>query len=297
MTEINLSEALQKAMREAPPVQDVQNAVKQAYQGDYPYGNCPICQGAGWFVYTVAIDDPLFGKPQKCTNPGCDKANRLAEQRLVNYDLPASYRRLSFDTWKAIPQTYRSGKTAAYLAAVEFVNHPQHYVNMRETCQGKVRDWEKLPEQYKNSLVLYGPMGTGKTGLVACIMTALSRTGYTGILYRRTSDLFIDLQSAYNDRDKADDVREKTYDQRLAQYQKATILILDEWGINNMSDFKKQAMEDIIRYRHGHELPTLITTNMSREESYKRWSEQTADVLAEMAHWILLEGAKLRNVA
>lgn len=298
---ISLGDALSKALeRYANEPQEIdelyEQRIRESFQGHFPYGNCPICHGAGWFTYDVPIDDPRFGKPQKCTNPGCSKANQLADQRLVNYDLPASYRRLTFESFAALPEHYREGKMAAFHAAVMFATDPFQNVGLRQACERKLPGWSKMSDTLKNSIVFYGPMGNGKTGLVAAIMNAMSRQGVTGILYRRTSDLLQDLMDGFNDREKAADAREKSFTQRIAQYQKASILILDEWNIVNPSAFKLQSMEDILRYRHGNLLPTLMTTNLTKEQSYQEWGERTADVVAEMAHFVPMDGKKLRQV-
>lgn len=256
---------------------------------------CPVCGGTGWFTLDVHYTDALFGKPQRCTNPQCKAANDLADRALRNYELPKSYRKLTFAGWKSLPDELKKGKHAAYHAALAFVKHPQHMVNLRAACEKKVKDWETFADDERNSLVFHGPMGVGKTGFCAAVMNALSARGYRGILYRRTSDLLQDLQDAYEDKDKAAEARELSFAQRLGRYKNASILILDEWNVEKRSEFRLQCMEDIVRFRHGHELPTLVTTNLTKEESYTHWSERTADVLAEMAHWVPVGGERLRK--
>lgn len=256
---------------------------------------CAICGGTGWFTYDVRYDDPRFGKPQRCTNPQCEAANAAADRALRNYELPKNYRRLTFGAWDALLPEVKIGKWEAYFAALAFVEQPKHYVNLREAYRGKLQGWEDAPDVPKNSLVFYGPMGVGKTGFCAAIMNALSQQGYTGILYRRTSDLIEDLQGAYDDRGQADASGEMSLTQRMARYKSARILILDEWRLVKRTDFVLQKMEDIIRFRHGNELPTLITTNITKDESYTHWTEQAADVLAEMAHWVPVDYPKLRG--
>ena len=256
---------------------------------------CPICFGRGWFTADVRYDDARFGKPQRCTNPQCKAANEVADRALKNYELPKSYRKLTFAGWKSLPDALKKGKYAAYHAALAFAKHPQHLVNLRAVCENKLPGWEALSDDERNSLVFHGPMGMGKTGFCASIMNYLSGRGYAGILYRRASDMLQDLQDAFEDKDKASEARELSFAQRLGRYKNATILILDEWNVEKRSEFRLQCMEDVIRFRHGHELPTLITTNLTKDESYTHWSERTADVLAEMAHWVPVGGTKLRK--
>ncbi len=257
---------------------------------DVKKNSCRICGGSGWFTYDVRFDDPLFGKPQRCTNPQCEAANAAADRALKNYELPKIYRRLTFGAWEALPDELKAGKWQAYFAALAFVEQPEHWVNLREAYRDRLQGWEAAADVAKNSLVFYGPMGVGKTGWIAAIMNALSQKGYTGILYRRTSDALQDLQDAFDDNSS-----EMSLAQRMGKYQKARVLVLDEFEVENNSKFRLQSIEDIIRYRHGHEMPTLLTTNMTKDESYEKWTGRTADVLAEMAHWVPVDYPKLRG--
>lgn len=255
---------------------------------------CPICGGIGWFTYSnVPVGHPLFGKPQCCTNPQCEAGQARAERALKNYELPKNYRKLTFAGWEALPDELKEGKWAAYLAARAFAQHPQHWVNLRETYRDILDIWQNAPDVAKNSLVFYGPMGVGKTGFVAAIMNEGSQKGETGILYRRTSDLIEDLQAAFDDRES--EQGEMSLARRMGRYKTARVLILDEWNLKKYTDFALQKMEDIIRYRHGNEMPTLITTNLTPDAFADNWTERTVDVLFEMAHCIPVDTPKLRG--
>lgn len=261
-----------------------------------PVYACNVCYDRGWFIFDVPQGHALFGKAQDCDNPDCAAGQERIARRMKNYDMPKRYRELTFERWEALPDEQKKGKFAAYFAALAFVEQPEHMVKLSSVLKAqRINKWEEFSDEAKNSLVFYGPMGVGKTGLCAAVMNRLSAQGYQGILYRRTSDLMQDLQDAFNDKDKASEAGEMSFLARIGRYKNAKILMLDEWNIENVTDFRRQSMEDIIRHRHGRDLPTLITTNLTKEQAYTHWSERTADVLAEMAHWVPVGGVKLRK--
>lgn len=256
---------------------------------------CPICGGAGFFTASNApVGHPLFGKPQRCTNPDCKAAQDAAKRALINYALPEKYQKLTFEKFeREIPAEAKLGKLIAFHAAVLFATEPDHLVSRDEAAKraGYVFD---PPDKVRNSLAFYGVPGMGKTGLAAAIMNRLV-TSKVDVLYRRTSDLFIDLQGAYDNRDKADDAHEVSFAQRIERYRSAGVLVLDEWRMQKQTEPRLQWMEDIVRYRHGHRLPTIFTTNETPDSIYSHWGEQTAEAALEMALWIEMKGTKLRE--
>lgn len=260
----------------------------------FSYERCPDCQGMGYFRVDVPVGDPRFGKLQRCTNPDCSAAQEIARRALRNYELPREYQGYCFETWESIPIQAQIGKLIAFQAAALFAEHPAHEVNGNEAARlaGYGSEGEGV---IKNSLAFFGEPGVGKTGLVASIMNEISRRRRVDILYRRTSDLFLDLQSAFDDKEKAEAANELSFSQRIQRYKQAGVLVLDEWRMQKQTEPRLQWMEDIVRYRHGNRLPTLFTTNLDPESIYDHWKPQTADVALEMAHWIEVKGEKLRQ--
>jgi DNA replication protein DnaC len=249
---------------------------------------CPACHGFGFYTLSLPVGHPQFGKAQRCTNPDCPAAQENTRRAIRNYDLPEAYRELDFSTWqRRVQGGARQGKRIAFEAAVLFATSNPHQVSLAEALEKA--GYQPEADSLKSSLAFYGPVGTGKTGLAAAIMNTLVRAGKQS-LYRRTSDLFLDLQDAFNDNDT-----ESSFAERLQKYQHANVLVLDEWRVAKQTDARLQWMEDIIRYRHGHRLPTVITTNLDPDSIYSHWTEQTADVSLEMAHWIEVGGEKLRR--
>jgi DNA replication protein DnaC len=269
---------------DAPPVDEEESTI-----------TCPSCGGLGYYTLAVPVNHPDFGKFKVCDYPGCAAAEAILLRRLKNYELPKEYGKLTFATWEALPPEVRQHKEIAYFAARAFCEVPEHMVNLAQCAELAGYAYDGKLDYARNCLVLYSTVGMGKTGLVAACINRLAELGGSGSLYRRTSDIFDDLQDSFNDRTQALEGNEQTFSQRFQRYKRADILFLDEWRMAKLSDFRLQTMEDLIRYRHGHDLPTVITTNLTPDNVYSHWGEQTADVVMEMAHWIQLSGIKLRQ--
>lgn len=102
-----------------------------------------------------------------------------------------------------------------------------------------------------NGLLFYGPTGTGKSFLAACVANAL--------MERRVPVLMtsiIKLTSA-----TIDEVNEAARHMRRAR-----VLILDDLGAERGTDFKLEQVYNIIDDRCNGKRPMIVTTNLSMEQ-------------------------------
>jgi DNA replication protein DnaC len=56
---------------------------------------------------------------------------------------------------------------------------------------------------------------------------------------------------------------ENSYDYKLDFYMKVALLVLDDMGVENETNWVVQELETIIDYRYINGLPTVVTTNLS----------------------------------
>jgi hypothetical protein len=61
-----------------------------------------------------------------------------------------------------------------------------------------------------------------------------------------------------------------------------------------ITDDRVSILEEVVRYRDGHQQPTLFTTNWDLPTFLDRWGMQIGDIVAK-AHWIKIGGLKLRK--
>lgn len=103
-------------------------------------------------------------------------------------------------------------------------------------------------------LLLYGPIGTGKTYAACEVANALIDKGYS-VLVTNFSRILNALQGTFEKQDYID---------RLNRFQ---LLIVDDLGIERSnSEFAKEQIYNVIDSRYRACLPMIITTNLSIEK-------------------------------
>lgn len=263
---------------------------------------CPTCEDKGVIKYDLPVGHPDFGKFFPC--PDCH-AGEEAEQRIQNAllqraQVPSEYRKLTFAGFDALPRALREGKEKARAAAGLFVDAAnsgfQVSLDAIYAAAGRTNTGEDL---VRGSLVFQGPVGLGKTGLAAAIANALAPSWADRMFYFRTGDLLTDLRRRIGAQQQAERQRraldEQAPDDFWREVMTRPLLILDEFNVTLSGDYRQQQIEDLVRYRHGNNLPTIFTLNMSRDDLDGAWGPQTATVVRAMSHWLVLGGKPLRN--
>lgn len=255
---------------------------------------CPTCEGLGLIRFDVPASDERWGKLYPCPEKACvtraEAAARRADALLTRSGVPGTYRELTFDSWFQIPEQQRAGKELA--AAAAWVWAHKLTVSLRGAADlFEHPDAPRLPDNHKTWLVFQGDLGLGKTGLAAAATNQLAGAGRQPLFYR-LQEMFSEIQSRYGDNEtgrNADDI--------ISQIQRAEVLILDECNVpgQRASEDKARLMEEVVRYRHARQLPTLLTLNASQTEFEKQWGRRTADVVFASAHWLELTGPRLRR--
>jgi DNA replication protein DnaC len=263
-----------------------------------PLPVCETCGGRGVVGIKAEVGSPNFGKIITCPNKTCPEGNTI---RLAKYDrlmtksgLPDTYKALTLAGFAELSADQRKGKELAAGAAWMFSQTAadNHYFSLQEAAAVVTEDRQiinRYSSERKNWLVLQGGLGLGKTGLAAAVVNELSLS-LTPVLFFRLQELFQEIQGRYGKTEGA------SADDLILEIQRATVLILDEFNISNKSADKTRIVEEIIRYRHGRSLPTIITCNLDMKGIADAWGDRTADVIGERAHWLVMGGQKLRRI-
>lgn len=111
----------------------------------------------------------------------------------------------------------------------------------------------------KESVVLAGPTGTGKTFLaVHALKTCIQKCGISGLY--APEHILVRAYKASNDFQNV--TRKKWGDSFLQSAKTATLLVLDDFGQNrNVTDGALDAIEQIIMYRYDAGLHVILTSN------------------------------------
>ena len=103
-------------------------------------------------------------------------------------------------------------------------------------------------------LLLFGPVGTGKTFLAACIANALIDR-HIPCLVTNFSRLVNTIQGNYQNRQEEMD--------KLNKY---TLLVIDDLAAERKTEYMDEVVYNIIDARYRSGLPLIVTTNLTREE-------------------------------
>ena len=121
-------------------------------------------------------------------------------------------------------------------------NYVKHYTEFKKNGKG---------------LILYGPVGTGKTYLAACVANALIDEGRK-VLMTNFATITNKLQGMWEGKQE--------YINRLNQY---SLLIIDDLGAERNTEYMQEQVFNVIDARYSSGLPMIITTNLTKEELKK----------------------------
>ena len=139
------------------------------------------------------------------------------------------------------------------------------------------------------SLLVLGPVGTGKTHLACAIAHEVAKTGT--VLYTTLYEMSQKVMADMNDHSK-----KQPYKHRGAEiFQKIGTLIIDEMGRSFATDADKNRLFSIINYRYQNLLPIIVLANKGKDELFHSIGEGVSDRLRESMQGLVLTGKSRRK--
>ncbi|MBE9525274.1 MAG: ATP-binding protein [Chloroflexi bacterium] len=211
--------------------------------------NCDICAGVGYFHLDLPLGHPDFGQLQVCPCRQGD-LTRQAHQRLFAMSNLDELQHLNFENFKSRGRT-GSGPIEAQSLEAAYESSQQ----FARTLDG----W----------LVLQGSFGCGKTHLAAAIANMVVDLGIP-TLFITVPDLLDFLRFSYDD-------PESTFEQRFEEIRNVPLLIMDDFGTQNATNWAQEKLFQIMNFRYINKLPMIITTNLMMAEIEPRILSRLSD--------------------
>ena len=139
----------------------------------------------------------------------------------------------------------------------------EHMEHIFETCSNFARHFEKKG----GSLLLTGATGTGKTFLSACIAREVTERGFS-VVYDTAAAIFRVMENEYFHRGEEDNT------DAVERFLRCDLLIMDDLGTELTTAFVQSALYRIINTRLTAGKSTVISTNLSPDELYERYTAQ-----------------------
>lgn len=194
---------------------------------------CPRCQGRGIYL------EGDVAYPCQCMQ------TKKLENQFRNARISRELANCRFDRFKL----------EYYMSEMEDQFHREGALKALKAAKNFVDECQKNPHSL--GILFTGPVGSGKTFLAAAIANELMKAQLK-VLFLVVPDLLDELRATYksniNELDLLDSART------------IPILILDDLGVHNYTDWTRNRLYSIINYRMNEQLPTVITSNLTLDE-------------------------------
>jgi len=139
----------------------------------------------------------------------------------------------------------------------------------------------------RESVVLHGPVGVGKSMIAQALGHAACRRGHS-VAFTKTSRLLADLAGGHADR---------SWESRLRRWARPGLLILDDFAMRAFSATQADDLYELISERAGASV--VITANRAAEDWYSLFpnpvvAESILDRVVNGAHHIAMAGRSYR---
>lgn len=154
-----------------------------------------------------------------------------------------------------------------------------------------IRDLARLEFiQAGEGLLLYGPVGVGKSHLAIALGHLACRRGYD-VVFTTCSKLLAELAGGHADR---------SFATRLRKLAKPAILVVDDWGMREFTAAQADDVFELLQERLDRPGRSLVlTSNRSPSDWYPLFpnavvGESILDRILNSSHHVLLEGRSYR---
>jgi len=139
-------------------------------------------------------------------------------------------------------------------------------------------------------LLFLGATGLGKTYLSACIARVVAERGHS-VVYDMATVIFSKFEDVKFSR--TDDLEDKR--DEIKRYLECELLIIDDLGTELVTAFTVATLYEVINTRLITGKSTIVSSNLTVDDLYSRYSEQIASRLEGEYHVLKFYGDDVRK--
>ena len=214
----------------------------------------------------------------------CEKAIQFWKE----FDLEQEEKQRQEKNRKIINNIYKDNYMKKRLQKYNFENFSDTYKEKNVINQLIKFTDSCIKSEMKNGLIIYGNIGYEKTYLAACIANKMIEQNKI-VLMEKSSSIIDKIKESFNK-------NELSENEITELYSNVDMLIIDDFGSENLSKWALEKLYKIISNRYDNELPIVITTRYNKEqlieqlytENFTEIAEEIVEVLNEMCYGIAI---------
>lgn len=233
------------------------------------------------FDYLYVNYDKSMIEYERCN---CEKAIRFWKE----FDLEQEEKQRQEKYRKIINNIYKDNYMKKRLQKYNFENFSDTYKEKNVINQLIKFTDLCIKSEMKNGLIIYGNIGYEKTYFGACIANKIIEQNKI-VLMEKSSSIIDRIKASFN--------KEGLSEIEIIElYSNVDMLIIDDFGNENLSKWALEKLYKIISNRYDNELPIVITTRYNKEQLIEQLStendteisEEIVEVLNEMCYGIAI---------
>jgi DNA replication protein DnaC len=188
-----------------------------------------------------------------------------------------------FEKWRNAPEQIRhfqKEKQEKIAKAIQISHFSPNHRNAKlsdlrdnetlyRTCKMYIENWLKIKKEGLG-YYFWGNVGAGKTYTTAVLANELMREHFVEVLFLKMPEAVAQIKKTFGS--EKNDPAKKLFEKMC----KVELLILDDLGIEKVSEWLADEIYQVMEYRTSHYMPMIITSNQSLGDLGKIYREQVS---------------------